>query len=225
MKPALVLLVVAAASLLLLARREGGQVEAAEGDYLGGFDLAAVAEGAESAWNQLTEQTADVDMDTAGRNAAAFLKVIQRAEGTAGRGDYRVCYGYSHTINDLSDHPAVTGEWRGVRLPDGMCQAAGFAPGCVSTAAGAYQIIRQTWLRLKARLGLPDFGPESQDAAALELIRSRGALQDVRAGRFVDAVRKCRNEWASLPGNYARQGQHSLETLAAWYEAAGGNYA
>jgi muramidase (phage lysozyme) len=74
-------------------------------------------------------------------------------------------------------------------------------------------------------LGLPDFSPASQDRAALYLVEKRGALEDVKAGRLAQAVSKCRNEWASLPGNYARQGQRSLEQLAAWYQSAGGNLA
>ena len=75
------------------------------------------------------------------------------------------------------------------------------------------------------RLGLPDFSPAAQDQAAIELIRSRGALEDVKAGRIVAAIDKCRNEWASLPGNYAKQGQRSVQTLVAWYQNNGGNTA
>ena len=67
--------------------------------------------------------------------------------------------------------------------------------------------------------------PASQDAAAIELIRRRGALTDAQAGRLAQAVDKCKGEWASLPGNYAQQGQRSISTLAAWYTAAGGSIA
>lgn len=223
MTPAQALTLTASAALLLAAaRRQGGQVEAGEGDYIGGFDPEAIVDRGEALLNQLTEQSADVDQDTAGRNIAAFLSVIRQAEGTAGRGDYRACYGYGHTIADLSDHPAVSGEWRGERLPDAMCRAAGFGPGCVSSAAGAYQIIKGTWANVARALGLVDFSPASQDAAAVELIRRRGALEDVKAGRFAAAVSKCRNEWASLPGNYAGQGQRSMGQLVAWFQQSGG---
>jgi lysozyme len=125
-------------------------------------------------------------------------------------------------MRSFDDHPAVLGHWRGERLPDAMCANAGMGPGCVSTAAGAYQIIRPTWNRLKAKLGLPDFSPTSQDQAATRLIQDRGALQDVYAGRVLQAISKCRNEWASLPGNYAKQGQRSAATLLAWYQNNGG---
>jgi muramidase (phage lysozyme) len=157
-------------------------------------------------------------------NAGAFLQMIRLAEGTEGKGGspYRVVYGYQHEIQSFADHPAVTGEWKGERLSDSMCRNAGFGPGCISTAAGAYQIIKPTWLRVKAARRLPDFSPESQDAAALELIRQRGALDDVHAGRIESAIAKCRQEWASLPGNSAHQGQRSVSTLLAWYRQNGG---
>lgn len=224
MTPAALTLTAAAACLLLAsASTARASVEAGEGDYLPNFDLNNLTDRAETLYNTMTEQAAEVDVDTAGANIAAFLAVLRSAEGTANAADpYRVCYAYRHTIDDLTDHPALTGEWRGERLSDAMCKNAGFGPGCVSTAAGAYQIIKPTWKTLKAALNLPDFGPASQDAAAVELIRRRGALQDVSAGRFALAVGKCRNEWASLPGNYAKQGQRSMETLASWYQQNGG---
>lgn len=227
MKPAQALMLTAAASMLVVAaRRSGGQVEAGEGDYLGGFSTDALIDTGESLLNQITQAPANVDADTAARNIVAFLTMLQNAEGTARAIDpYRVCYGYSHTIADLSGHPALTGEWGGKQLPDSMCALAGFGPGCISTAAGAYQLIKPTWLNVQRALRLPDFSAESQDAAAVELIRRRGALEDVKAGRFVTAVGKCRNEWASLPGNYAKQGQRSVETLAGWYTQAGGTIA
>lgn len=218
------------AGLLLLASTATtrGNVEAGAGQGPI-FDLGAALENLETIMNRTTQAAATVAApapapDTAARNVAAFLAMIKRAEGTSTRAldEYRVCYGYRHTIMNLRDHPAVTGEWRGERLPDAMCRNAGFGPGCLSSAAGAYQIIRGTWINLREALGLPDFGPASQDRAAVELIRRRGALADVQAGRFADAVHKCRNEWASLPGNTFQQGPKSLATLTAWYQQNGG---
>ena len=167
-----------------------------------------------------------MDTDTGAANTAAFLAVLRQAEGTEGQPDpYRVCYGYRHTVDSLADHPAVTGEWLGETLPDAMCANAGFGSGCRSTAAGAYQIIKPTWLDLRRALGLADFEAASQDAAALALVRRRGALEDVKAGRFADAIHKCRSVWASLPGNYAKQGQRTIDTLTSWYASAGGKLA
>lgn len=226
MTPAAALMFTASAALLVAAHRPAvGLVEPGEGD-VGAFDLGAVAERAESVLYAITEEQAMTPPDTAAQNIAAFLAVIRQAEGTARAPDpYRVCYGYAHTVRNMADHPAVTGEWLGERLSDAMCSNAGFGPGCKSTAAGAYQIIRPTWAKLRDRLGLQDFGPASQDAAAVELIRQRGGLEDVKAGRLLDAVHKCRAEWASLPGNYAKQGQRSPVELQAWFQQAGGTYA
>lgn len=218
-------IILLASGLLLLASGSTarGNVEAGDGDVLGMLSVSTLTDRAEVLMNQMTETTANVDGNTAAANIQAFLRVLQQCEGTAVAVDpYRVCYGYTHTITDLKDHPAETGEWTGVVLPDGMCANAGFGPGCKSTAAGAYQLIRGTWRKLKNDLGLVDFGPDSQDAAAVELIRQRGALEDVKAGRLDSAVYKVRAVWASLPGNYAKQGQRSMDQIALWYQNEGG---
>lgn len=161
--------------------------------------------------------------DTAQRNVSAFLEAIARAEGTAQRPDpYRVCYGYRHTIISLAEHPAVSGEWKGEKLPDDMCRAAGFGPGCVSTAAGKYQIIRPTWQALKTRLKLPDFGPASQDRAAVQLLKDSGALFAIEKGQFSFAIAAARKTWASLPGAGYAQPERSLSFLQSAYLSAGG---
>lgn len=159
-------------------------------------------------------------------NMRAFLALIAYAEGTDRRADpYRVCYGYRHTIADLAEHPAVSGEWRGERLPDAMCQAAGFGPGCVSTAAGRYQLIKPTWLRVRRAIDLPDFGPLSQDKACAYLIDEAGASGDVYSGRVEQAIGKVKRIWASLPGSGWQQGERRLAELLDAYGNAGGVFA
>ncbi len=144
-------------------------------------------------------------------NARAFLDMIAAAEGTAGQPDdgYRTLFGYG-SFDSFRDHPRI-------RVPFGRTY---------STAAGRYQILARTWDSLVAKLGrseLPDFGPAAQDRAAIELIRERGALADVRSGRLTDAVTKVRKVWASLPGaNYSGQGMRSMSYLQAAYVNAGG---
>ena len=145
------------------------------------------------------------------RNALAFLDMIAAAEGTAGQPDdgYRTLFGYGR-FDDYSQHPRV-------RVPFG---------NTYSTAAGRYQILAPTWDGLVRKLGrgvLPDFSPQSQDRAALELIRERGALADVRAGRVLSAIYRVRKVWASLPGaDYAGQGMRSTSYLLSAYAQAGG---
>lgn len=157
-------------------------------------------------------------------NQRAFLALIAFSEGTDRNGTegYRICYGYRHTIADLSEHPAITGEWRGEKLSDQMCRDAGQQPGCVSTAAGRYQIIKPTWVSCRNELRLPDFGPQSQDRAALLLCARRGATDDILAGRVAAAVAKVRKEWASLPGAGYNQPERRIGALVAVFERAGG---
>jgi muramidase (phage lysozyme) len=226
--PAAAITITAAALLIASRRTDSASVEAGDDDLVGSFSVAAVADRAESVFNQFTEllaPEADVPIDTAAANMAAGLTTIALSEGTEARGGYRVCFGYGHTIADLSDHPAVSGEWPGVVLSDSMCRNAGFGSGCKSTAAGRYQITASTWRRLGGAAKYGSFDADGQDSAALDLIAGRGALADLKAGRFADFIHKCRAEWASLPGNAAGQGQRSLEQLQAWYASAGGNFA
>lgn len=144
------------------------------------------------------------------KNVNAFLWTIRTSEGTADGGGYsRLVGGGSFASYD--DHPRVL-----VDLP---------RLGIKSSAAGAYQILRRTWDGVAGKLGLPDFSPASQDAAAIELIRQRGAWADVKAGRFFAAIEKCRKEWASLPGAGYGQRENSLAFLQSTYQKAGGQIA
>lgn len=158
-------------------------------------------------------------------NVRAFLATIAAAEGTApnryGIEPYRVCYGYRHVIRDLGEHPAVSGEWAGEPLDSLGPRYAGLK----STAAGKYQMIRPTWIAAKRALGLPDFGPASQDAAAVYLIRKAGALPAVESGDFASALALCAREWASLPGSTAGQPTRKLDQLAQVFTANGGTIA
>lgn len=157
-------------------------------------------------------------------NIIAFLTTLRHSEGTDKAPDpYRVVYGYKHTIIDLSDHPGITGEWHGETLSDERCAAVGLHPGCVSTAAGAYQIILPTWRTCKSMLHLPNFTGPSQDAAAIELIREAGALEMINSGRVGDAITKCHGIWASLPGSAANQPITPMAVLLKTYVDAGGS--
>lgn len=169
---------------------------------------------------KVADMTAIIDTSA---NVRAFLETIARCEGTANQADpYRVCYAYRHTIQSLADHPAITGEWMGEKLPDAICIAAGVPLGSVSTAAGKYQIKKATWKTLKSRLGLRDFSPESQDAAAIELIREKGVLDAVKAGDITTALDAVRKVWASLPGSGWKQPERSMTWVQNQFIAAGG---
>lgn len=97
--------------------------------------------------------------------------------------------------------------------------------GIKSTAAGRYQLLARYFDAYKKLLRLPDFSPASQDAIALQQIRERGALADIEAGNFADAVAKCRNIWASLPGAGYKQNENTLAYLLAAFTKSGGKIA
>lgn len=147
-------------------------------------------------------------------NLRAFLDMIAYAEGTSGPEGYRVMFGYprfpDRLITSFADHPR---------------QYFTFYVGSTAyktSAAGRYQFLASTWDDLKRKLSLPDFGPASQDAAAVELIRQRGALPDVKAGRVASAIAKCAKTWASLPGAGYGQPERQMANIITQYAAAGG---
>lgn len=114
-------------------------------------------------------------------NLQRFLDFLGKAEGA----DYGTIVG-GGKFDDFSKHPGVVG----LRTKEGP-----------STAAGKYQITQTTYNDVAQRLGIKDFSPESQDAIATELIRRRGAFDDVVSGDFKTAVAKLGSEWASLPSS------------------------
>ena len=67
----------------------------------------------------------------------------------------------------------------------------------------------------RKQLGLKDFSPKSQDAVALQQIKERGALPMIDRGDIRQAIDRCSNIWASLPG--AGYGQFSIR-LTAWLQ-------
>lgn len=194
--------VLLAARAAVAARAEAQAAEGAgEGELL--TDEGAIA------LEHETMLTTNLNRDQEERNLAAFLAMIRYAEGTAGENGYRTLFG-GDLFEGYADHPR-----RRVTRKFGEGTLA-------STAAGAYQILESTWDLVRSRLALPDFSPASQDQAAIELIRSRGALEDVKAGRFELAVNKVRRVWASLPGAGYGQPERSLDRLVEIYLDRGG---
>ena len=69
-----------------------------------------------------------------------------------------------------------------------------------STGAGRFQLLSRWWDAYLRQLGLKDFSPKSQDAVALQQIKERGALPMIDRGDIRQAIDRCSNIWASLPG-------------------------
>lgn len=148
-----------------------------------------------------------------GINAVAFLDMLAWSEGTDNGKQPTKDHGYDVIVggqlfSDYADHPRVL-----VSLPK---------LGIKSTAAGRYQFLARTWESLQRRMGLPDFGPLSQDKACIRLIEGRGALSSVKAGHIQHALALCSKEWASLPGAGYGQHERKVEDLLAVYRKAGG---
>jgi muramidase (phage lysozyme) len=91
-----------------------------------------------------------------------------------------------------------------------------------STAAGRYQLLARYWPAYKAKLGLPDFGPVSQDRIAIQQIKERGALGLVQSGHLTAAIAKVSNIWASLPGAGYGQHENDMASLREAYTKAHG---
>ena len=109
------------------------------------------------------------------------------------------------TFSSYNNHPKVlihVGQWR-------------------STAAGAFQILWPTWFAYKSILQLSDFGPDSQRAVAVQLIKECKALGLAQSESLADVSRAfslCSSRWASLPGNDYGQHQQKMEWLLSRYD-------
>jgi lysozyme len=204
--------------------RSSDQVETSDGEAPQQIDPNGIE--LPNIFNQVQDIMAPTDADQADTNTAAFLLMIRQAEGTAGPNGYRTVFGGGLFDNGYADHPRIAKSFRN-----------GAGQQLYTSAAGAYQFMAvspipgggstrvNTWDRVAAKLGLTDFSPESQDLAAVELVREAGALGDVRAGRFDTAVNKVRGIWASMPGAGYSQPERSLDALRLAYLNAGGTFA
>lgn len=117
-------------------------------------------------------------------------------------------HGTPELFDDYADHPR---------------KVVALGRGLKSSAAGRYQILTRNYDVYSKMLGLTNFSPASQDAIAIQLIKEQRALPDVEAGRFDEAVQKCRNIWASLPGAGYGQHENELTSLREAYIQAGGS--
>ena len=91
----------------------------------------------------------------------------------------------------------------------------------INRGAGRYQLLSRWWDAYRKQLGLKDFSPKSQDAVALR-IKERGALPMIDRGDIRQAIDRCSNIWASLPGAGYGQFEHKADSLIAKFKEAGG---
>lgn len=136
-------------------------------------------------------------------NVSAFLDTIGYAEGTGDRYDYM----YTHKVfYSYAGHP------RQIQCSYGLC----------SDAAGRYQFLSTTWDAMRRKLGLPDFSPESQDRAAVQLIKDVGCFSAVASidgpNTFSRAAYCVAGQWASFPGSPYGQPRYSAGHLYGKYQ-------
>ena len=108
-------------------------------------------------------------------------------------------------FTDYSDHPRklVTRQNSNQQAPD----ATSFflLVGCLPQAAWPERLLSK-----------------SQDAVALQQIKERGALPMIDRGDIRQAIDRCSNIWASLPGAGYGQFEHKADSLIAKFKEAGG---
>jgi muramidase (phage lysozyme) len=129
-------------------------------------------------------------------NVKAFLDMIAYGEGMTNEpdGGYKTIVGYQR-FSSYRQHPNKCIYIRSIR-------------DC-STAAGRYQFLNKTWYRLQSRLRLPDFSPESQDKAAIQLLKDGGILHLIQQGKIDQAIFKSSRIWASMPKSYNNRSYYS----------------
>jgi muramidase (phage lysozyme) len=111
-------------------------------------------------------------------NVQTYLNGLKQAEGTAKHADpYRVAGGGKVTLTQLDRYEPNM--W-------GFTETTGKKNQ--SSAAGAYQIIQDTYKEFAPKLGITDFSAKSQDLIALGIMQSTGSLKDVLNGDFQAAV-------------------------------------
>ena len=127
----------------------------------------------------------------------ALLDVIAFAEGTGN--EYNIIYCYRR-FKDYSKHPNI------VVCCSGIC----------STSAGRYQFLFRTWSEISKRYDYRDFKPETQDKAAIKLIREK-EVNPNKIETYCDfylAVNRLNTTWASLPNS--PYGQPTRTTDELW---------
>lgn len=153
-----------------------------------------------------------VDPMTAHNNVEAFVDTIIAVE--AG-GRYDVIAGFptypDARFSDFSEHPYVLDPTREKYVG--------------TTASGGGQFVKRTWIEARDALGLQDFSPVSQRAAIVFLIKRRGALADVEAGRFDAAIGKLQLEWEAFARMLNDSYPITVADAQAIYETNGGNFA
>jgi muramidase (phage lysozyme) len=145
-------------------------------------------------------------------NVKAFIETIAKAEGGGYDFKYGAIKGKKNDpwrFTDYSTHPGV-----------------GF--GGSSTAAGMYQITIATWKEMGGKMGLTDFSSETQDLLAVEILRTIGVVDKIKARDIEGGLSKASARWAALPQGEGKSGRYDqpfikYEDFVASYKSFGGS--
>ena len=139
----------------------------------------------------------------------AFLDMLAWSEGMRNGRQKTRNHGYDVIVGgelftDYSDHPQT-------------CHA---KPKTQINRRRTLPASSRWWDAYRKQLGLKDFSPKSQDAVALQQIKERGALPMIDRGDIRQAIDRCSNIWASLPGAGYGQFEHKADSLIAKFKEA-----
>ena len=129
------------------------------------------------------------------QNIAAFLDMLAYSEGTANH-PLTKNRGYDVIVTGLDGKPEIFTDYSDHPFAHGRPPKVFNRRGEKSTASGRYQQLYLFWPHYKKQLSLPDFSPLSQDRLAIQLIRERGAIDDIRCcfplPQYLGVITRCR---------------------------------
>ena len=138
----------------------------------------------------------------------AFLDMLAWSEGTDNGRQKTRNHGYDVIVSELLQL---------LRSPSQTCHA---KPKTQINRRRTRSCLPRWWDAYRKQLGLKDFSPKSQDAVALRQIKERGALPISSRGDIRQAIDRCSNIWASLPGAGYGQFEHKADSLIAKFKEA-----
>ena len=142
----------------------------------------------------------------------AFLDMLAWSEGTDNGRQKTRNHGYDVIVGgelftDYSDHPR---------------KLVTLNPKLKSTGAGRYQLLSRWWDAYRKQLGLKDFSPKS-GRCGIAALRSVALYLMIDRGDIRQAIDRCSNIWASLPGAGYGQFEHKADSLIAKFKRSGRN--
>ena len=137
----------------------------------------------------------------------AFLDMLAWSEGTDNGRQKTRNHGYDVIVGgelftDYSDHPR---------------KLVTLNPKLKSTGAGRYQLLSSPLVGCLPQAAWPErlLSEKSGRCVALQQIKERGALPMIDRGDIRQAIDRCSNIWASLPGAGYGQFEHKADSLIA----------